>query len=502
MTADEKVVVESAEMPAETNGGSMASTVEIADSDHDCCASSGIPYATPADACKGPREKILFVTCPNVAEPRGPDALVSVDVDPDSATYCQVLSKLDFPHIGDEVHHSGWNACASCFGKAGVRRTHLILPCLHSSRIYIANCKDPHNLTLEKTVEPEELKAMNVSFPHTSHCLADGTIMISTLGDANGNNRGEFILLDGTTFELKGRWGRDDFNPEFHYDYWYQPRQNVMMSSEWGNPNFLRTGFNPAHVQEGHYGKKIHVFDWKERKHIQTIELEGATGLVPLELRFLHDPDQKHAFVGAALGSAIYHLYQPEEGGEYKQRLAATVPSKWVKDWAMTDMPALITDIIISMDDRYMYISGWLHGEIRQYDISDPFDFKLTGQSIIGGLLHRDSGVAVLDDDFPEYDQTEVKGRKIDGGPQMMQLSLDGKRLYVTTSLYTVWDQQFYPALMENGAVMLLVDVDTEKGGMKLNEDFLIDFGKLPGGPYAGHEMRYPNGDCTTDVWL
>ncbi|KAI6226466.1 SELENBP1-like protein [Aphelenchoides fujianensis] len=468
MTADEKVAVETTEMPAETNGGSTASTVEIADSNQDCCASSGIPYATPKDACKGPREKILFVTCPNVAEPRGPDALVSVDVDPDSETYCQVLSKLDFPHIGDEVHHSGWNACASCFGKAG-------------------------------TVEPEELKAMNVSFPHTSHCLADGTIMISTLGDANGNNRGEFILLDGTTFELKGRRGRDDFNPEFHYDYWYQPRQNVMMSSEWGNPNFLSTGFNPAH---GITETKSTCLIGTRGSTFKRLSSKERPDSCPRDLRFLHDPDQKHAFVGAALGSAIYHLYQPEEGGEYKQRLAATVTSKWVKDWAMTDMPALITDIIISMNDRYMYISGWLHGEIRQYDISDPFDFKLTGQLIIGGLLHRNSGVTVLEDDFPEYDQTEVKGRKIDGGPQMMQLSLDGKRLYVTTSLYTVWDQQFYPALMKNGAVMLLVDVDTEKGGLKLNEDFLIDFGKLPGGPYAGHEMRYPNGDCTTDVWL
>jgi selenium-binding protein 1 len=31
----------------------------------------------------------------------------------------------------------------------------------------------------------------------------------------------------------------------------------------------------------------------------------------------------------------------------------------------------------------------------------------------------------------------------------MMQLSLDGKRLYVTTSLYTIWDEQFYPDLMQ-----------------------------------------------------
>ena len=47
-------------------------------------------------------------------------------------------------------------------------------------------------------------------------------------------------------------------------------------------------------------------------------------------------------------------------------------------------------------------------------------------------------------------DHTEplyVKGRRIEGGPQMLQLSLDGKRLYVCSSLLSVWDQQFYPDL-------------------------------------------------------
>ncbi|KAI6216042.1 hypothetical protein M3Y94_00457000 [Aphelenchoides besseyi] len=483
-------------------GGSNASTELVENSPRSCCESTGILFATPAEACKGPREKILLVTCPNVAEPRRPDAIVTVDVDPESSTFCEILSRLDLPNVGDEVHHSGWNSCASCYGMPGMKRTHLIIPCLHSSRIYIINCVDERNLKLEKTIEAKDLSVFNASFPHTSHCLADGTIMISTLGDNNGDNRGEFILLDGKTFDVKGRWGTDDFNPDYHYDFWYQPRRNVMISSEWGSPNAIKTGFNPAHVAEGLYGNKLHVFNWSEKKHIQTITLEGETGWVPLEVRFLHEPSKAHAFVGTALGSAIIHIYQPEEGGEYKQRVAAAVPSKWVKGWVLNDMPALITEIIISMDDRYMYLSCWLQGIVQQYDISDPFNFKLTGQLIIGGLLHRQSGVTVLDDNFVEYDQTEVKGRRIDGGPQMMQLSLDGKRLYVTTSLYSVWDEQFYPDLPKNGGVMLQIDVDTENGGIALNPDFLIDFGKMSGGPFCGHEMRFPTGDCTSDIWI
>ncbi|XP_048477255.1 methanethiol oxidase-like [Rhincodon typus] len=95
-----------------------------------------------------------------------------------------------------------------------------------------------------------------------------------------------------------------------------------------------------------------------------------------------------------------------------------------------------------------------------------------------------------------------VQGTRIWGGPQMIQLSLDGKRLYVTTSLYSGWDKQFYPDLLREGSAMLRVDVDTEKGGLKINESFLVDFGKEPEGPSLAHEVRYPGGDCSSDIWL
>ena len=46
-------------------------------------------------------------------------------------------------------------------------------------------------------------------------------------------------------------------------------------------------------------------------------------------------------------------------------------------------------------------------------------------------------------------DATYVKGKKVQGGPQMLQLSLDGKRLYFTTSVFSVWDKQFYPEMIK-----------------------------------------------------
>jgi selenium-binding protein 1 len=54
-------------------------------------------------------------------------------------------------------------------------------------------------------IEGELLRALNVSTPHTTHCLATSEIMISVLGDKNGNGKGDFLLIDEHTLEIKGR---------------------------------------------------------------------------------------------------------------------------------------------------------------------------------------------------------------------------------------------------------------------------------------------------------
>jgi selenium-binding protein 1 len=84
----------------------------------------------------------------------------------------------------------------------------------------------------------------------------------------------------------------------------------------------------------------------------------------------------------------------------------------------------------------------------------------------------------------------------------MLQLSLDGKRLYVTSSLYSVWDNQFYPKMAQQGSWMLQIDCDIDKGGLQLNDRFIVDFGREPGGPARAHEIRFPAGDCTSDIWV
>jgi methanethiol oxidase len=72
----------------------------------------------------------------------------------------------------------------------------------------------------------------------------------------------------------------------------------------------------------------------------------------------------------------------------------------------------------------------------------------------------------------------------------------------VTNSLYSAWDKQFYPDLAKHGSYLLRVNVDTENGGLALDPDFFVDFSKEPGGPALAHEVRYPGGDCSSDIWV
>ncbi|XP_003384485.1 PREDICTED: selenium-binding protein 1-like isoform X1 [Amphimedon queenslandica] len=475
----------------------------MADEKGGCCTGPG--YATPLDAMKGPREKLLYIPCiyTNTATKKS-DYLATIDCDPDSKDYGKVIHRLSMPYAEDEIHHTGWNACSSCFGDAGKKRNKLIMPSLASTRVYVIETgTNPKEPSIHKVVEPDDIiKKTGLAIPHTSHCLANGQVMISTMGDPEGKAKGGFVLLDGESFEVAGNWEKSHSSVPFGYDFWYQPRHNVMLSSEWGEPNCFLKGFNPADVQNGKYGRHLHVWDWKERKVIQDIDL-GEEGLIPLELRFLHDPNATEGYVGIALSSNVFRFYKNDDG-KWSAEKVIDVPNKKVEGWALPEMPGLITDILISLDDKFVYFSNWLHGDIRQYDISDRRNPKLVGQIFLAGSVCKGGPVTVTEDkELKEQPEAvELNGRRIEGGPQMLQLSLDGKRLYVTTSLFSTWDKQFYPNLAKNGSMLLQVDVDTDKGGLTLNKNFFVDFGQEPDGPSLAHEVRYPGGDCTSDIWL
>jgi methanethiol oxidase len=246
----------------------------------------------------------------------------------------------------------------------------------------------------------------------------------------------------------------------------------VLVSSEFGEPNAYEPGFDLADVTAGRYGHRLHFWNLAERRLEQTVDL-GENGLIPLEVRWLHEPEAEEGFVGAALSSTMWRFHR--ENGSFAADQVIAVESVELEGWPFP-VPGLITDLLLSMDDRFLYFTNWLHGDLRQYDVRDPSNPRLTGQLWLGGLLGKPNDA----------------GRELNGGPQMIQLSFDGRRLYVTNSLYSTWDNQFYPGLR---SWLLRVNCDPN-GGMEVDRDFFVDFH-----PARAHEVRLQNGDCTTEIF-
>jgi 56kDa selenium binding protein (SBP56) len=75
----------------------------------------------------------------------------------------------------------------------------------------------------------------------------------------------------------------------------------------------LRRGFDIEDVGAGRYGQRLHFWDLAERRLEQTLDL-GQAGLVPLEVRWLHDPEAEQGFVGATLASNIVRFHRSNGG--------------------------------------------------------------------------------------------------------------------------------------------------------------------------------------------
>ena len=438
-----------------------------------------VGYATPSEAMRAPKEDILYVA--GLYEGTGidePDFLAVVDVNPDSPTYSQVVHRTAMPNVGDELHHYGWQVCSSACHSTNNERKHLVVPGLRSSRIHIVDvATDERAPNIVKVIEPEEIKAKTgLSAPHTVHCMPGDNVVISMLGNAEGGRGAGYLVLDATTFDIKGRWEANGA-PEWGYDFWYQPRHNTLVSSEWAAPETFMPGFNLEDVASGKYGHSIHFWDLEDRKVIQSIDL-GEEGMIPLEIRWLHDPAAETGFVGAALSSVVWRFYR--DGGGWGAEKVIQVEPRDLEGFPVP-VPGLITDLVLSMDDRFLFFSNWLHGDLRGYDVSDPAHPRQVGSAPLGGLFEE---------------AVHPNGTVLHGGPQMLQLSMDGRRLYASNSLFSTWDNQFYADLRS-----WIVQVDiAQDGSMSVNPDFFVDFSALPGAPRA-HEMHLPGGDVTTEIF-
>jgi selenium-binding protein 1 len=448
-------------------------------------------YPSPRMAMKAPPEKLAYVAEFDPERKRS-DRLAVVDVDPRSSTYLQIVGRAGMPDAGDELHHFGWNACSSSLCPNAphphVERRYLIVPGLRSSNIHILDTKpDPTNPKVIRTIEAKELAdRAGYSRPHTVHCGPDG-IYVSALGNAEGKGPGGVFIMDHETFDVLGRWEIDRGPQNFAYDIWWHLGHDTLVSSEWGTPDMIEDGLVPALLLGGKYGRRLHFWDLHKRKHLQEIDFGEEYQLV-FELRPAHDPTKAYGFVNCVvclkdLSSSVWVWYR--DGEKWAIRKVVDIPAEpaqpdqlppALKDFKAC--PPLVTDIDLSVDDKYLYVSCWGTGDLQQYDVSDPFNPKLTGKVRIGGIVARAS---------------HPKGnRPLNGGPQMVEISRDGKRIYFTNSLYGAIDPQFYP----DGVKGWMVKVNAKpEGGIELDKDFFIQW---PDG-YRPHQVRLQGGDASSD---
>jgi len=470
-------------------------------------------YPSPRLAMDAPAEGLAYVSVmnPEAAFPSGngngaaggaqrPDAIAVVDVDPASATYAQLVGRADATVIGDEFHHFGWNACSSALCPYAphphVERRYLIVPGLRSSRVYILDTKpDPRQPRLVKTIEPEEIaRRTGYSRLHTVHCGPEG-MYVGALGAPDGEGPGGVLLLDHESFDVLGRWEVDRGPQYLAYDFAWHLGYDTMLTSEWGTPKMVEGGVVPELLLGAKYGHALHVWDLRKRRHVQTLDM-GPEHQIALELRPAHDPTRPYGFVNSVVSlkdlSASIWLWHhtsvdpaaPGEG-EWRLRKVLDIPA----EPATADLlppalqpfgavPPLVSDIDLSVDDRMLYVSCWGTGELRQYDVSDPFNPRLAGSVRLGGIVSR---------------AAHPSAGPLNGGPQMVELSRDGKRVYLTNSLYASWDAQFYPEGIDGWMTRLEAN---PAGGLTLDERFLLRFeGERP------HQVRLQGGDASSDSY-
>ena len=449
-------------------------------------------YPSPRLAMKAPPEKLAYVASFD-PERRHPDQLAVVDVDPASASYSQIVGKVDMPNPGDELHHFGWNACSSCLCPNAphphVERRYLVVPGLRSSRIHILDTgPDPRHPQLVKVVEPDEIAdKTGYTRPHTVHC-GPGGIYLTALGNAEGKAPGGIFVMDHESFEPLVRWEVDRGPQLLGYDAWWHLGYDTMVTSEWGTPDTFENGLVPEILLGSKYGRRLHFWDLNKRRHLQEIDFGEEHQLV-FELRPAHDPTKAYGFVNCVislkdLSSSIWTWYR--DNGRWAVKKIITIPAEPADPDDLPPVlkgfkacPPLVTDIDLSMDDRFLYVSCWGTGDLQQYDVSDPFNPKLTGKVRIGGIVSRAG-------------HPGAKNGKLGGGPQMVEVSRDGRRVYFTNSLYGAIDPQFYDGGFDGWMVKL--DAKPE-GGIAFDPKFFIDWpkGRLP------HQVRLQGGDCSSD---
>ena len=345
-----------------------------------------------------------------------------------------------------------------------------------------------------KTIDAGELAAdAGYSRPHTLHCGPDG-VFLSCLGGANGEDGpGGIALLDHSSFDVLRAWETDRGPQYLAYDAWWHLNQNTLITSEWGTPSMIEDGIVPELLLGQKYGHQLHFWDLAAGKHLQAVDL-GAEHQMVLELRPAHDPEATWGFVGVVvstedLSASIWRWHRDGERPGRPRRSSRSRPSPPTptccrprcsrsapcRRWSPTSACRSTTGCSTSPAGGPASSSSTT-SPTRPTRARRARCASAASSGASRTRRHRTSG-------WP-------------GGPQMVEISRDGRRVYMTNSLYGAWDDQFYPDGV--GAWMAKIDTDPA-GGMTIDERFFPHGDDFRG--LRAHQVRLQGGDASSDSY-
>jgi selenium-binding protein 1 len=361
-------------------------------------------------------EKFLYVFCVD-ADAKDHDFLAVIDVERSSPKFGTITYQLDLGSTGNETHHFGFTD----------DRTHIWGCSLFSSRIFLIDVAgNPAQPKLVKVLEDVSEKT-GLSGPHSPYALP-GRMLLSFLGSKDGG-----LPAGLAEFTNDGKFVRRLALPQdapYMYDVAVKPDLNRMVTSSFTPLDNYKKPL--AQWDLKNVGKELLVWDFRERKVLTKLTTGGA----PLECRWSLREGLNHGFTNCALDDSIW-LWEGSKDGQYTTR----------KLCATGKMPA---DLRQSPDDRFLYVSCFLSDDIQQWDVSDLKNPRLV--STIAPGVH----------------------------PNMMHVTGDGKRMYITNSLLSTMDPS-------GNFWVRLAHLDDK--GMKLDSAFKVDLNNFPTGPARGHDM-------------
>lgn len=361
-------------------------------------------------------EKFLYVYCVD-ADAKDNDFLAVVDVAKGSDTYGKITYQLDLGSKGNETHHFGFTD----------DRTYIWGMTLFSNRVFIIDvASDPARPKIVKVLEKPGAEAGFAS-PHTPYALP-GRMMLSFLSAKDGSLPAGLAIFrnDGALVEKLA------LPPEapYGYDVAIKPDINRMVTSSF---TYFDNYKNPlAKMDFKKFGNDLLIWDYRQRKVLAQLKTGGA----PLECRWALSKGTNHGYTNCALDNSLW-AWEGSDDGKYAAR-------------KLCDTGKLPADLRQSPDDRYLFVSCFASDEIQQWDVSDL--------------------------KTPKLHSTLKPGVQ----PNMMHVTGDGKRMYITNSLLSTMDrsEDFW---------VKLAHITPE--GMKLDETFRVDLTRFKTGPARGHDM-------------